>query len=204
VRPQVNTRHQYDALASLYLPIALVVFVLVVTVFAVFLRRFRAGARSQASDEAQNMRAESAWIALVAVIVVVLLVATLRTEMRIDAVADAPAVGVTVTAAKWDWRFTYSDGTTLRNEVFVPAGRTIRFDARSLDVVHSFWIPDRRFQRQVWPEHVEHFDLVFDHPGTYQGVCAMFCGLRHQNMHFVVRALDARAYADWAAEHTAR
>jgi cytochrome c oxidase subunit 2 len=204
VRAVVRSRHQYDGLASLYLPIGLGVFALVVVLFVVFLWRYRASARPEADRRSRSNVAEGAWIAVVAAIVAVLLVATLHTEQRVDARAPDPALSVEVIAAKWDWHFAYAGGTILRNEAVVPAGRTIRFAVRSLDVLHGFWIPDVRFQRDVWPEHVERFDLVFDHAGTYPGVCAWFCGLRHQNMHFVVRALEPAAFATWAAEHAAR
>jgi cytochrome c oxidase subunit 2 len=199
-----GTRHEYDDLASLYLPIALVVFGLVVAAFVFCLWRYRAGRNGTTSDRSEGNLAEGTFIAVVAVIVVVLLVATLRTESRVDARAAAPALSVQVVAAKWNWQFAYAGGTRLRGEVVVPVGRTVRFAARSVDVLHDFWVPDVRFQRQVWPKHVERFDLVFDHAGTYQGLCAWFCGLHHQNMNFTVRALDAGAYAAWAAGHGVR
>jgi cytochrome c oxidase subunit 2 len=195
----VDTRHEYSRLADLYLPIALAVFALVVVVFVAFLWRFRASRRDVADEQAEHRLAEYAWIAVVAAIVVVLLVATFRVEDRVDAVARQPALGVRVVAAKWDWTFHEPGGVTLRDELVVPAGRTIRFEASSLDVLHDFWVPALRFQRQVWPDHVERFDLVFAHPGRYQGVCAWFCGLYHQNMRFTVRALEPAAFDRWLA-----
>src|SRR5437764_60526 len=83
-----------------------------------------------------------------------------RFEPREDALARAPALRVQVTAAQWEWRFAYGagGGRTSSNRVVVPAGRTVRFSARSVDVVHDFWVPDVRFQRQVYPAHVEDFD----------------------------------------------
>ncbi|UGS38369.1 cytochrome c oxidase subunit II [Capillimicrobium parvum] len=188
----VDTREQYGGLASLYLPIAIAIFVLVVVVFAVFLWRFRR--EREPSRTSEHMTLELVWVGIVAAIVVVLVIATFRVESRVDAVAPRPALAVHVEAAKWNWRFTYPDGRTREAELVVPAGRTIRFDAVSLDVLHDFWVPDLRFQRQVWPDHTERFDLVFPHPGRYQGVCAWFCGLRHQNMHFTVRAVDQAAF----------
>ncbi len=184
----VDTRHEYAGLADLYLPIALAVFGLVALTFVLLLWRFRASRRADADQRAEHLPLELAWVAVVAAIVAVLVVATLRVEDRVDAVAQEPAMTVHVTAAKWEWRFTGPDGRTTTGTVTVPAGRTIRFDAVSLDVLHDFWIPDVRFQRQVWPDHRERFDLVFPHPGRYQGVCAWFCGLRHQDMRFVVVA----------------
>jgi cytochrome c oxidase subunit 2 len=195
----VSTRHEYDPLAGLYLPIALAVFVLVVVVFGAFLWRVRAGRAGARRGPSAHLPLEGAWIAVVAAIVVVLLVATLRAESREDAIARDPALTVAVVAAKWNWRFEYPNGTTTRDRLVVPVGRTVRFDAVSLDVLHDFWVPGLRFQRQVWPEHHERFDLVFDHAGSYEGECAWFCGLGHDAMRFSVRALAPSAFDRWLA-----
>jgi cytochrome c oxidase subunit 2 len=196
----VDTHHEYSHLADLYLPIALVVFGLVVGVFAAILWRFRAGRQQRPSERTEHRPLEWTWIAVLAVIVVVLLVATFRVESRVDAVARDPALVVRVIAAKWSWRFEQPGSIATRGELVVPAGRTIRFDATSVDVLHDFWLPDLRFQRQVWPDHRERFDLVFPRPGRYQGLCAWFCGLYHQNMRFVVRALTPDAFERWRRE----
>lgn len=195
----VDTRAEYAKLTSLYLPIGLGVFALVVIVFAAFVWRYRAGRDAPTGGPSEHMAIEGAWVAAIAITLVVLVVATFRVENRVDAVAAKPALTVHVVAAKWVWRFQYPDGRTSRDELVVPSGRTIRFDAVSLDVLHDFWISALRFQRQVWPDHHERFDLVFPHPGEYSGQCAWFCGLYHDDMRFTVRALGASAFARWEA-----
>ena len=195
----VSTRHEYDQLARLYAPIGVAVFVLVVATFFVFLWRYRAP-REPGDAPSEHRLLESAWIAVVAAIIVVLLVATLRTESRVDAVASRPALTVRVIAAKWNWTFAYPGGARSRNELVVPSGRTVRFDAISRDVLHDFWVPGLRFQRQVWPRHHEIFDLVFDHDGVVTGQCAWFCGLGHTSMRFTVRAVAPDVFDHWLRE----
>jgi cytochrome c oxidase subunit 2 len=194
-----DTREQFDRLASLYLPIGLAVFVLVVGVFAVFLWRYRFNASPD--PRRQSVKAEVAWIAVLAVIVAVLVAATFHVQSRVDALAGStrPAVQIGVVAAKWDWTFDYANGATTRDVVVVPAGRPVGFSAVSIDVLHDFWVPDLRFQRQVWPDHRERFTLVFPHAGRYQGLCAWFCGLNHKDMRFEVRALAPPAFERWLA-----
>jgi cytochrome c oxidase subunit 2 len=82
----------------------------------------------------------------------------------------------------------------------VPAGRTVAFTLRSVDVVHGFWIPHERFQRSAIPGVTNRFDLRFDEPGWLDGggECAWFCGLHHQDMRFAVRVLEPREFAAWA------
>ena len=86
----------------------------------------------------------------------------------------------------------------------VPAGRVIRFDGTSLDVIHDFWIPRLKYQHQVFPAHDESWDLTFPKPGVYPGLCAWFCGLYHQNMHFDVVAVPAQQFAAWLDRQKAK
>lgn len=203
-----DTRHEYDRLAAVYAPVAAVVLVLVVLAVAWCLWRYRerpsAAPRRARPDAAP--RAEGLYVAVLVLVAAALITMTFRVESRTDAVAARPALRVDVVAARWSWRFTYP-GTGVargpdaqgRTVVVVPAGRTIAFAGTARDVIHAFWVPDVRFQRQLFPGHVERFDLVFRRPGTYQGVCSMFCGLYHQNMHFDVRALPPAAFWRWLA-----
>ena len=36
-----------------------------------------------------------------------------------------------------------------------------------------------------------------DDPGTYQGICAEYCGTQHANMKFNVKAVDPNTYMTW-------
>jgi cytochrome c oxidase subunit 2 len=51
-------------------------------------------------------------------------------------------------------------------------------------------------KQDVVPGRTNHILLQADHPGTYFGQCAEFCGLQHGKMKFRVVALSA---ADWTA-----
>jgi cytochrome c oxidase subunit 2 len=81
----------------------------------------------------------------------------------------------------------------------VPSGQTVQFRMRSLDVIHSFFVPKLRFKRDAFPERTTEFDLVFHEPG-FTGRCAEFCGLHHADMRFNVEVLPPDEFARWAAE----
>ena len=197
----VDTKGEYGDLAGLYLPIAIAVFALVALALVAFLVLFRARRPGPPSAQHEHNAVELAYVAVLAAIAVVLLVRTFGVESRVDASAGAGALRVAVVGAKWDWRFAYPGlgVRSTRGELVVPAGRTIAFSGRSLDVIHDFWVPGVRFQHQVFPDHVERWKLVFPRPGRYQGVCAWFCGLFHQDMRFTVRALAGAAFDSWVA-----
>jgi cytochrome c oxidase subunit 2 len=206
VPPAVNTRDVYDGLAGLYVPLAAVVFVLIVGSLAWFVWRGRRRAAATGPDEAT--RTEIAYAALLAAIVAVLLVATFHAIDRENARAASPPEVIRVTAAKWNWRFAYpregkvetggSNGAPAT--LVVPAGVPIEFEATSVDVLHGFWIPALKFQRQLVPGESVSFRLTFPRPGfTSSGTCSFYCGLEHARMRFAVQVLSRGDFQRWAA-----
>ena len=96
-------------------------------------------------------------------IVAVLFAVTFVSVNAIDEVDDDVELVVEVIGFQWQWQFDYpeagvsvvgTDATT--PELVLPADTSVRFDLRSIDVIHSFWIPGFRFKRDMFPgeEHV--------------------------------------------------
>jgi cytochrome c oxidase subunit 2 len=120
---------------------------------------------------------------------------------------------VNVQASKWNWTFAYPDtkGTdgapvaTIGDSSYipvlvVPTGERIQFVEHSADVIHSFWVPDLLFKRDVFPGSVvNRFETTIDTPGAYVGRCAELCGTYHSMMNFEVRAVSPDDFARWLA-----
>lgn len=85
----------------------------------------------------------------------------------------------------------------------LPTGKRIEFDLASADVVHTFWVPEFLFKRDVIPSadannsvHVFQTQEI-QTPGAFVGHCAEFCGTYHSMMNFEVRVVtpnDFKAY----------
>lgn len=206
VQALVDTRTEYDHLFSIYVPIAIGVFllILVVVLFAVLFYRRRPPER--ASRWHENNPLEGSYAALLACVAAFLLYLTFTTEHKVDTVANQqhPAVVIDVVASKWEWTFNYPaygiterSGTVGRQPLVVPAGEAVRFNLISLDVIHSFWIPALRFKHDAIPGSTQHITLVF-RPGVFPGQCAEFCGLRHSDMIFSAHAMSPSAFTAWA------
>lgn len=206
----VDTRHEYDRLAGLYLPIAAGVVLLVLVLVVGFAVRYRAGeegAGRAPSRLASAPRAEALYVLALTAVAAFLLWRTFTVEARVDGAARARAsVLVDVTAAKWHWTFAYPGaGIVVRGSdarrptLVVPAGRAIGFRLASVDVIHAFWIPSRRFKRDATPGLPTRFTLVFPRTGTWPngGECSEYCGLHHWQMRFDVRVVAPAAFAAW-------
>lgn len=203
----VGTRHEYAHLFSIYVPIAIGVFVLVVVVVFALVLRGRHRRLENVSRRSENNPVEAAYAGFLALVVVFLLYLTFTAEHRVDTVAAAerPALVVHVTGAQWEWSFGYPaygitqrSGTVGHQPLVVPTGEAVRFDLSSQDVIHSFWIPELDFKRDLIPGATEHVTLTFSRSGVFKGQCAEFCGLRHADMVFTVRAVSPAAFATWA------
>lgn len=209
-----NTRAEYQSLGTTYLITGLCVFAIVVGILLFLLIRYRArdgdGRRPKRKHEANVL--ESLYVVGLIGIVAWLLTInfnTLNRENAMTTVAEhsRDTVRINVIGAQWNWRFDYpgtppvqivSSGR-LPTVFYVPVNRPVLFRGHSQDVLHDFWIPALRFQRQVWPDHVNTWTLVFPTAGRYQGLCAWFCGLYHDNMHFVAIAVSPARFASWLA-----
>jgi cytochrome c oxidase subunit 2 len=64
-------------------------------------------------------------------------------------------------------------------------------------VIHDFWVPALGRKIDLIPGRHAKIWLAADHPGTYLGACAEFCGKEHAWMRIRVIADDPRTFTAW-------
>lgn len=104
-----------------------------------------------------------------------------------------PALEVRAHARQWSWTFTHEgpDGPVETQGVLhVPAGQPVDVLITAADVIHSFWVPRLGGKMDAIPGRTNRLRIQADRPGTYEGLCAEFCGLDHADMRFDVIAHD--------------
>jgi len=89
------------------------------------------------------------------------------------------------------------DDLTMQNQLFLPEGRPVRVRLRSLDVIHSFYLPEFRVKQDAMPGMTVETWFVPKEAGTWEIACAEHCGLGHYRMRGVMTIvppgeLDAR------------
>jgi cytochrome c oxidase subunit 2 len=98
------------------------------------------------------------------------------------------------------WKFAYPDGPNAIGTLRVPLGRPVKLVMTSRDVIHSFFVPDFRLKQDVIPGRYTTLWFVARQPGTYQVLCAEYCGLLHSNMRASIVALSPADWARWLTE----
>jgi cytochrome c oxidase subunit 2 len=101
-----------------------------------------------------------------------------------------PAAGQRIEAVggQWRWTFRYpgEGGVETADVLHLPAGIPVDVAVRSVDVIHSFWIPRFAGKIDAIPGHVNVLRIEADEPGRYEGQCSEFCGIGHTRMRFAV------------------
>ncbi len=146
-----------------------------------------------------NMPIEVLYTVTPVLIVAVLFYYTAVVQTQVEKQSQNPDQVVEVVAFKWNWQFNYRDGvgeeartvtSTLGTDdviplLVLPTGRSIRFEETSRDVIHSFWVPELLFKRDVFPGSIRNrFEVTLDREGRYVGRCAELCGSYHAFMQF--------------------
>ncbi len=154
-----------------------------------------------------NLPIELLYTVVPFLIVAVLFYYTAIVQTYVDVLKPNPDVRVEVVAAKWTWEFRYLDDKDAKGQpvstvgdsgyvpvLVVPSGKRIRFSETSRDVIHSFWVPDLLFKRDVMPGFNNTFEVTIDSNGAYVGRCAELCGTYHSQMNFEMRVVDPADY----------
>ena len=157
-----------------------------------------------------NTTLEILWTAIPALILAFIAVPTVRTIFKTQAVASADALQVEVWGHQWWWEFRYPQYTTAgmngkldtlvtANELYLPVGRKVNFKLQTIDVLHSFWIPQMGGKRDLITNRVNYLWFTPDSvgEGAWNGFCAEFCGSSHANMHFKVFTVTATNFDSW-------
>jgi cytochrome c oxidase subunit 2 len=180
-----------------------------------------------------NLPLEWAYTITPFIIIAGLFYYTVVTENYVNKTTKNHDVTVEVDAFKWNWQFEYLDhldatgnrvldsypgqkdaagkplplstvGSSTEIPILViPRGKTVRFIEHSEDVIHSFWVPEFLFKRDVIPygtnstDRDNQFEITATSNGSYVGRCAELCGTYHSQMNFEVRVVDTATYQQY-------
>ncbi|HTZ94772.1 MAG TPA: cytochrome c oxidase subunit II [Terriglobales bacterium] len=87
--------------------------------------------------------------------------------------------------------------------MYLPVNREVALTLRSVDVIHSFFVPSFRFKQDAVPGLAIHMHFTPTEIGDYEIACAELCGLGHYKMHGMVHVVSQDDFDKWLATREA-
>ena len=140
------------------------------------------------------------WTAIPAVLVTAISVVSAIVLAQNDDAGDNP-LRIAVTGQQFAWRFEYpGDDPVTSGTLVLPLNESVKLTLRSLDVIHSFWIPEMGQKSDAVPGIETTLVLTPTRLGEYSLVCTELCGLGHATMRAPVRVVERPEYESFLAD----
>jgi cytochrome c oxidase subunit II len=179
--------------------ICIVIFALVAAVMVYAVLRFRA--REDDFEDGPPVHGhtglEIAWTAIPFLLVTSIAVVSAIVLSRNDAQAR-DTLRVNVTAQQFAFTFSYPDAKNITSPVLrLPEGRSVELYMRSLDVIHSVFVPEFGQKEDVVPGLVTQLHITPTRLGTFPLECTELCGLGHSLMRTEAIVMTPQAFDGW-------
>jgi len=184
---------QWQSLFNLYLTFAVIIMGIVFSwfIYVVIKYRYRPGTPepsdtpslgSLSKDHRGNIKIALIITILLAILFLGLTAETINAVNLLENIPYAPnELHIKVIGRQWQWLFVYPNGTQT-TRLIVPAGTIVVLEVTSIDVFHSFGIPDLRIKADAIPGKINYLWLKVDQKGTYTIRCFELCGRGHAAM----------------------
>lgn len=210
LEPAGSQAEHIRSLFDTYVGVSIVVFVLVIAALVIGLRRERREdepLNEESPPEVMRRKAHVVGAATAATVfvLVILLVASVSTSRALAALSSKDALAIEITGQRWWWDVNYPDAVSSNSvrtsyEIHIPVGRAVELRLQSHDVIHSFWVPNLGPKRDLIPGKATTLVLRAERPGTFDGMCAEYCGLQHANMRLRIVAEPEPELQAWLAK----
>jgi cytochrome c oxidase subunit 2 len=187
-----------------------VTFILVTVTMIAFLVMYRDRPGRRARYTHGSTPLEIAWTVVPALILVVLTFLSAPAWSRIKMNMPASDFAIEVTAKQFNWQVVYpggdgkfgtADDKSFLDEIHVPVNKVVHVNLKSVDVIHSFFVPQFRMKQDAVPGRAIMQWFEATKPGKYELPCAELCGFGHSGMKGWVYVHTADEYQKWAAEN---
>lgn len=198
---------QWQSLFTLYIISAVIVAGVVFALFFYFLVKYRRKRGVPDPQDAPKLgvmaeRGNPALAAILTALLVALFFGLTLNTFALNTYLQQPpndpnALHVDVIGFQWGWRFVYPNAKDIIGAMRVPLGTTVILNITSLDVFHSFGIPDFKIKRDALPGRVNQAWFVADAIGTYTIRCYELCGTGHALMTADLLVLSPQSFKTW-------
>ena len=189
--------------------------------WAIVVYRRRKGETGMPEQLRYNNPIEVLFTVIPLILVIGFFAFTARDIAAIEQPTENPDVVIEVIGKQWSWDFNYVDANVYESGIqaqfegqtgvpetlpalYLPVGKTVQIDLRSRDVIHSFWVIDFLYKKDMFPGKTNHMYFTPQVEGTYMGKCAELCGEYHSMMLFQVKVVSQAEYDTYLASLAAK
>jgi cytochrome c oxidase subunit 2 len=141
---------------------------------------------------------EILWTAVPAVLVVAIGIVSAVVLAKNGEAGNKPPLEVQVVGQQFTWKFVYPEyDNRTTGELVLPLGRQTRFTMTSVDVIHSFWVPQFGQKMDAVPGIETKILVTPNRLGDFSVVCAELCGLGHATMRAKARVVTPPQFIAW-------
>jgi len=193
MRPSIVT--QVDDTFIFICAISVVLLLIITGAMLYFVYKYNSKRHPVAENIEGNTKLEVIWTVIPIVLVLAMFFVSWAgfKNMR-DVPPDAQVV--TVTGQMWKWTFEY-DNKKKSDTLFLPVNSNIKFDIKSLDVNHSFYLPAFRNKEDAVPGRTNYYWIRTPEIGNFYASCAEYCGLNHSYMYAAVIVIPQEEFLVW-------
>lgn len=188
--------------------------VMLFLIYSVVKFRAQPGDKRDGPPEHGNTRLEIIWTLIPFLIVVSCGVGGWWVLDRNDVTAEARTSGqeVRVIGYQYGWKYDYPAYDLVdQDELVLPVDEPTAFELNSIDVIHSWWVPDWRIQMNTTPGQTNYTSVTPTETGSFAVVCSYLCGAGHTSMNSEVegsiiprvRVVTKPEFDQWIAERQA-
>lgn len=182
---------------SLYLILGISIFFLV-TITAVmiyFLFRYRKKNNPIATNIEGSHTLEIIWTVIPTILVLIMFWYG-WTGYRPMLTAPNDAMEIEAVGQMWKWTFNYENGKS-SDSLVIPIDQPVKLNLVSKDVIHSLYIPAFRVKQDVVPGKDYFMWFTGQKLGTYDILCAEYCGQLHSYMLSSVSVVKENEFEEW-------
>ncbi|QZY52001.1 aa3-type cytochrome oxidase subunit II [Leucobacter tenebrionis] len=159
-----------------------------------------------------NMPIETFFTVVPVILVLGFFAFTAQEQSKIETRVDNPDNTVEVIGKRWAWDFNYVDddvyfqGVQVQTDadgnpdedtmpvLYLPVDKTTEIRLETRDVIHSFWVVEFLYKKDMIPGQTNYMSFTPTKTGTFMGKCAELCGEYHSMMLFEVRVVEQDEY----------
>jgi cytochrome c oxidase subunit II len=193
-----NIHTLYDVLLIATVPI----FVVVMTTvgFSIWKFRMRPGQEKEDGPPIHgNTRLEIVWTILPAALLLGMC-SYAYTVLRSNEDSKKGEMVVNVTERQFAFQFSYprpGGKAVISPVLYLPKGKPVLFKITSLDVIHSFFVPEFSEKLDAVPGITTKLRVTPTRIGTYPAECTELCGAGHSLMRAAVNVVTPTQFTAW-------